>query len=234
MSKLHHIGVILDGNRRFAKRLMKQPWKGHEWGSGKVREFLKWCRETEIKHATLYSFSVQNFSRPKIEFEYLMKMFHKEFMDMVDNPEHDVHKNRVHVKAIGRLWMLPEKVQEAIKKAEAATKDYKDFHLNVAIAYGGQEEITDAITDIAKKIKEGLITPNDIDLDLIKNSLYTGKPYPDLIMRTGGERRLSNFMPWQSAYSELVFLEKMWPELQKEDFFDVVRDFERRDRRFGR
>jgi tritrans,polycis-undecaprenyl-diphosphate synthase [geranylgeranyl-diphosphate specific] len=234
MEKLHHIGVILDGNRRFAKRLMKQPWKGHEWGGKKVTEFLGWCKETDIRTATLYSLSVQNFSRPKIEFEFLMKTFEKEFLEIANNKTHEAHKNKVNVRAVGRLWMLPESVQEAIKKAEQATANYSDFHLNVAIAYGGQEEIVDAMTKIGEGIKTGKLQPSDIDEKLIKENLYTGQPSPDLILRTGGEKRLSNFMTWQSAYSELAFTDKLWPELQKKDFFNIVKDFQMRERRFGR
>jgi len=233
MNKINHIGVILDGNRRFAKRLMKNPWKGHEWGGEKVKEFLGWCREANIRTATLYTFSVQNFSRPKEEFEFIMKQLEKGFREISDDPNHEAHKNKVRVKAIGRLWMLPELVQKAIRKAEQATKDYDKYHLNVAVAYGGQEELTDAMTKIGKMIKLGQIQPSDIDKNMIKQSLYTGQPYPDLILRTGGEHRLSNFMPWQSAYSELAFTDKLWPEIQKKDFLDVIKDFQARDRRFG-
>jgi len=233
MNKIHHIGVILDGNRRFAKRLMKAPWKGHEWGGEKVKEFLGWCKEADIRTTTVYSFSVQNFSRPKVEFEFLMKQFEKEFLRIAEDPNHEAHKDKVKIKAIGRLWMLPESVQSAIKKAEHATKDYEKYNLNIAIAYGGQEELADAMTKIGEQIKAGKIQPSDVDMDLIKKSLYTGQPHPDLILRTGGEKRLSNFMTFQSAYSELAFTEKLWPELQKKDFFDVVKDFQIRDRRFG-
>jgi tritrans,polycis-undecaprenyl-diphosphate synthase [geranylgeranyl-diphosphate specific] len=233
MSEIKHIGVILDGNRRFAKRLMKEPWKGHQWGGEKVKELLSWCKEANIHTATLYSFSVQNFSRPKAEFEFLMKNFEKEFLKIAEDSNHVAHKDKVKVKAIGRLWMLPEFVQKAIKKAEEATSKYNDYHLNIAIAYGGQEEITDAMTKIGEQIKAGKIQPSDIDENTIKKFLYTGQPYPDLILRTGGEKRLSNFMAWQSAYSELAFTEKLWPELQKQDFFNVLKDFHVRERRFG-
>lgn len=232
---IRHIGVILDGNRRFAKRLMLQPWKGHEWGSKKVNEFLNWCKEANIQQATLYSFSVQNFSRPKHEFKFIMNVFEKEFLDISNNKKHDAHKNKVNVKVIGRKWMLPEKVQKAIELAENTTANYNNFFLKLAIAYGGQEEITDAVTDIAEKVKQGKLDPSQIDSEVIKNSLYDkNATYPELILRTGGEKRLSNFLPWQSAYSELAFLDKMWPEIQKQDFFSVLNDFKNRQRRFGR
>lgn len=231
---LNHIAFTLDGNRRFAKRLMKAPWKGHEWGAKKVREVLEWCKEAGVKVVTLYSFSIQNFNRPKIEFDFLMNLFEKEFLAIRDK-EHDVHKNKIRVKVIGRTYMLPEKVQKAIKEAEEATKDYGDFQVNFAIAYGGQEEITDAVKEIAGKITEGILKPSEITEELVRHSLYTnGTPYPDLVIRTGGERRISNFLLWQSAYSELAFVDECWPEFSKQEFLRVIEDFKNRERRFGR
>ncbi len=230
-----HIGVILDGNRRFARRLMLQPWKGHEWGAKKVREFCEWCKELGIKRATFYSFSIQNFNRPKEEFNFLMDLFEKHFKEIAEKKNKDVIENEINIKAIGRIWMLPEKVQKAIIGAEEAKKNYNKFFLNFAIAYGGQEEITDAVLEIAKKVSAGLLKPELINEDLVRHTLYTnGQPYPDLIIRTGGERRISNFLLWQSAYSEFIFLEQAWPELTKEDFFAAIEDFQKRERRFGR
>lgn len=229
-----HIAIILDGNRRFAKRLLKAPWKGHEWGAKKVRDVLGWCNEIGIKVATLYSFSIQNFSRPKAEFNYLMNLFEKEFLSILDKG-HDVHKNKIRVKVIGRVYMLPKKVQIAIKKAENATKKYKDFLVNFAVAYGGQEEITDAVKSIAKKVAKGILKPYQVNENLIRHSLYTnGTPYPDLVIRTGGEKRISNFLLWQSAYSELIFIDKCWPEITKRDFTKAIKEFQSRQRRFGR
>ncbi|MCD6476652.1 MAG: di-trans,poly-cis-decaprenylcistransferase [Candidatus Aenigmarchaeota archaeon] len=234
MNALKHIGVIMDGNRRLAKRLMKNPWKGHEYGANKVKDFLKWCHELGIKCITLYAFSIQNFNRPKREFNYLMKLFEREFLDIC-NKNHEAHKYKVRIKALGRINLLPKKVQMAIKKAEQATKNYNKFLLNFAIAYGGQEEIVDAIKKIALKVKKGLIKPASINESLVKKSLYTnGQPYPDLIIRTGGEKRVSNFMLWQGAYSELYFIDKMWPEITKRDFMKAIKDFEKRQRRFGK
>jgi len=230
-----HIGIILDGNRRFAKRLMLEPWKGHEWGAEKVKELLNWCKGTSVKYLTLYSLSAQNiFSRPKMEMDFLFKIFEKEFAEIAKKT-HDAHKNRVRVKVIGRLNLLPKSLQSAIKKAEESTKNYKDYFLNLAIAYGGQEEITDAIIGIAKKVSAGAIEPRQINEDLIRHSLYTnGTPYPDMIIRTGGEKRLSNFLLWQSAYSELFFVDKMWPEFTKENFLSAIEEFKQRQRRFGK
>ena len=229
-----HIGVIMDGNRRFAKRLMKQPWKGHEWGSEKAREFLGWCREMGVRHITMYAFSVQNFNRPKKEFDYIMKLFEQEFKQILVDMEHDAHKYKVRIRFLGRIHMLPKNLQALFKKVEDATQNYNNYFLNLAIAYGGQEEITDAVIKIARELSAGLIKPNAINEELIRHSLYTnGQPYPDLIIRTGGERRLSNFMLWQGAYSELFFIDKMWPEITKRDFKKAVGDYQSRQRKFG-
>jgi len=228
-----HIAVILDGNRRFARKLMRAPWMGHVWGSRKVREFLGWCRDLGIKYATLYAFSIQNFNRPKKEFDYLMRLFEKEFNAIAD-PKHDAHKYGVHVRFLGRVTMLPAAVQAAIRTAEKATARYTNYFVNIAVAYGGQEEITDAIKGLAVKVAKGMLKPAAINEELIRHSLYTdGTPYPEMVLRTGGESRLSNFMLWQSAYSELVFIKKPWPQLTKNDFTDAVREFQLRERRFG-
>ncbi|MBU3957499.1 MAG: di-trans,poly-cis-decaprenylcistransferase [Nanoarchaeota archaeon] len=230
-----HIGIILDGNRRFAKRLMLRPWKGHEWGAEKVKELLRWCKGTGVKYLTLYSLSAQNiFSRPKREMNFLLKIFEREFSEIAKK-SHEAHKNKVRVKVIGRTNILPKSLQDAIAKAEKSTKNYNDYFLNLAVAYGGQEEITDAIIGIAKKVSAGAIKPEQINEELISRSLYTdGTPYPDMIIRTGGEKRLSNFLLWQSAYSELFFVDKLWPEFTKEDFLKTIEEFKQRQRRFGK
>jgi len=228
-----HIAVILDGNRRFAKKLMRAPWMGHVWGAKKVREFLGWCRELGIKYATLYAFSIQNFNRPKKEFDYLMKLFEKDFRSITD-PKHDVHKYGVRVRFLGRIGMLPPAVQAAIRAAEKATARYTNYFVNIAVAYGGQEEITDAVKGLAVKVAKGLLKPAAINEELIRHSLYTdGTPYPEMIIRTGGERRLSNFLLWQSAYSELVFIDRAWPDIRKNDFVGAMKEFQARERRFG-
>lgn len=228
-----HIAVILDGNRRFAKKLMKAPWMGHAWGARKVRDFLGWCRDLGIRYATLYAFSIQNFNRPKKEFDYLMRLFEKEFNAIAD-PKHDAHKYGVRVRFLGRVSMLPAAVQAAIRTAEKATARYTNYFVDIAVAYGGQEEITDAVRGLAMKVANGTLKPVAINEEMIRHSLYTdGTPYPEMILRTGGERRLSNFLLWQSAYSELVFVDRTWPDLKKSDFVSAVRDFQSRERRFG-
>jgi tritrans,polycis-undecaprenyl-diphosphate synthase [geranylgeranyl-diphosphate specific] len=228
-----HVAIIMDGNRRFAKRLMKKPWKGHEWGAKKIASVIEWCKELGIKYITIYALSIQNFDRPKREFNFLMKLFEKEFLALC-NPNHKVHKYKVRVKAIGRIRLLPKRVQSAIKKAEKATKKYKECFLNISIAYGGQEEILDMIKKIIKKVSKEKLKLEDVDKNLIKNNLYSDFPYPDLIIRTGNRQRLSNFLLWQSAYSEIFFVKKMWPEFSKNDFLSVIEEFQERKRSFGR
>ena len=226
-----HIGIILDGNRRFARRLMKKPWEGHSLGFDKVKKLLGWCSKLGIKEVTLYCFSIQNFNRPKKEFNYLMNQFERAFNEVAESKE--VHENRIRINAIGRIHLLPEKVQKAIRKAENATKNYKDSMMNIAIAYGGREEIVDAVKKIGRLIEDGKITDSEINEELIQNSLYN-KDEPDLIIRTGGERRTSNFLIWQSNYSEWIFVEKMWPEFEEEDLITCIKDFRKRERRFGK
>ncbi len=229
-----HVAIILDGNRRFAKRLMKKPWEGHNWGAKKVRELMKWCSEKKLHYITLYSFSIQNMERPKKEFEFLMKLFEREFKEIA-KPDHEVHEYGIKVNVIGRINLLPKNVRDAIKSAENATKNYNNYFLNLALAYGGQEEITDAVRKIAKDVAANKIKTKQINENLIRKNLYAGDiPYPDMIIRTGGEKRLSNFLLWQCAYSELFFIDKMWPEITKKDFFKALKDFEKRKRRFGR
>ncbi|WP_292459299.1 polyprenyl diphosphate synthase [Methanothermococcus sp.] len=230
-----HIGVIMDGNRRMAKIMGDKPIRGHYIGAKKVREFVGWCVGLNIKIITLYSFSLENFNRPKDEVDELMDLFEREFRKIADDK--DVHKYKIHIKAIGRIELLPERVREAIDYAENKTKDYDNYFVNVAIAYGGQQEIVDAIKKIAQKIKNNEMDVEDITVETISKHLYTSHlphPNPDLIIRTSGEERISNFLIWQSSYSELYFCETYWPKFRKIDFLRSIRDYQRRQRRFGK
>ena len=226
-----HVGIILDGNRRFAKRLMLEPWKGHEYGKEKLKKLFEWCKEFGVRELTLYCFSMQNFNRPKREFDYLMNIFVTAANEAVNDEK--VHKNKIRIRVIGRKHLLPEKVQEALTKLEEATKDYNDYVFNLALAYGGREEIIDGIKKLAQDVKEGKVNVEDINEEMFKKYLYLADE-PDLIIRTGGEQRTSNFLPWQSIYSEWIFLKKMWPEFEKEDFEWCLNEFAKRERRFGR
>lgn len=231
MSVPKHIGIIMDGNRRFSKRLMLKPWKGHEWGAKKVENVLKWCKELGIRELTLYTFSVQNFNRPKDEFDHLMNIFKKNFDKLMDEKKADEYGVRINV--IGRLWMFPEDVQERLYKVMEQTKNNDKYILNFAMAYGGREEVIDAVQKIAQKVKKGELDIKDINAETFSDALYL-KDEPELIIRTGGERRTSNFLPWQSTYSEWLFIDKMWPEFEKEDFIMAIDDYKNRKRRFGR
>ncbi len=232
MSKIKHVGIILDGNRRFAKRLMLEPWKGHEYGAEKVKKLFEWCKELDINELTLYAFSMQNFNRPKQEFDFLMDLFVKMFDELAEN-DAEVHKNKVKIRFIGRTYLFPEKVQQGIKKLEEMTKNYSDYIVNFALAYGGREEIVDAVKRVGRLIEEGKITDEEITEDLISKNLYMADE-PDLIIRTGGDKRTSNFLIWQSHYSEWFFIEKTWPEFEKEDFLQIIEEFKQRERRFGK
>jgi len=226
-----HIGIILDGNRRFAKRLMLQPWKGHELGFEKLKKLFKWCKELDIKEITLYCFSMQNFNRPKKEFDYLMNLFEKGFNEVLTNK--DIHKDKIKINIIGRHYLFPEKVQKQIKKVIELTKDYNNYKINIAIAYGGREEIIDAVKKIAEKVKNKELDIKNINEETFSENLYLNSN-PDLIIRTGGDRRTSNFLPWQSIYSEWFFLEKTWPEFEKQDLINVIEEYKNRKRRFGK
>jgi len=230
-----HIGIILDGNRRFAIELMRRPWAGHRLGMLKARDVLRWACEKGIKYMTAYTLSLENlFKRPKKELKLILNYIGKEAENILNNKDHIVHKFNVQVRFIGRKYLLPRALQEKMKSVEKMTKKYNKHFLNIAVAYGGQQELVDAMRKIIKKISKGIIKPNELDEAVIKENLYTnGQPYPDLIIRTGGEVRLSNFLSFQSAYSELIFTEKKWPEMTKRDFESALEEFERRQRKFG-
>ncbi len=227
----NHIGIIMDGNRRFAKRLMAKPWQGHEWGAKKLEQVLSWCQEYKIKEITIYTFSMQNFNRPKKEFDFLMKLFSENFNKLKDDKR--IYENKIRINVIGRLWLFPEHVRNSLYEIMELTKDHDKHIVNFAMAYGGQEEVIDAAIKIAEKVKKGELDIKDINEEVFKKNLYTPDE-PDLIIRTGGEKRVSNFMSYQGAYSEYIFVEKMWPDLEKEDFAMCLEEYAERKRRFGK
>ena len=226
-----HVAIILDGNRRFSKRLMMKPWKGHEWGAKKIKSVLDWCKEFDIRELTLYTFSVENFNRPKKEFNYLMSLFREGFDKLKDDPR--IYKNKIKVNVIGRIWMFPKDVQERMNYIIEKTKNHDKNIINFAMAYGGRHEVVDAVKKIAEQLKKGKLKIEDINEESFSRNLYMADE-PDLIIRTGGEKRLSNFLPLQGAYSELIFLDKMWPEFEKEDFIYCMEEYSKRERRFGK
>ena len=225
-----HIALILDGNRRWAKALGKMPWDGHKAGFDKLKNLFKWARELDIKELSMYCFSVQNFNRDPKEVKFLMEIFERAAKDLVKDKE--IHDNKVKVRFIGRLEMLPEKVQKAAQEAMEATKDYDNYIINFCVAYGGREEINDAVRKVVKDVKNGKI--EEIDDKTFKNYLYLNSD-PDIVIRTSGEYRLSNFLTWHTTYSEWFFLEKNWPDFSKEDLVNCIEDFkDGRSRRFGK
>ncbi len=227
-----HLAIIMDGNRRFAVSHGLLVTEGHEHGREKLEELLDWCLETGIRILTVYALSTENLSRPKEEVDRLMELFTQAFRDIAVDDR--VHRHRIRVRAIGNRSVLPRGVQEAIAVAEAATKDYDQYSYNVAIAYGGREEILRAIRHLAVEVKAGRLDPEAIDQKMVASQLYTAElPDPDLIFRTSGEERISNFLLWQSAYAELYFADVLWPGLTKLDFLRAIRSFQLRRRHYG-
>lgn len=231
-----HIGIILDGNRRYAISIMKNPWYGHKLGIRKARDVLEWTCNAGIKYLTAYVLSLENYySRPQRERKAILKYLGEEMDDVIKDKDHVVNKRNVRVRFIGSTHILPAKIRNKIKRVELATTNNKKHHMDIALAYGGRQEIVDATREILLKGLKGIIKPSDLNENLIKQHLYTnGHPYPDLILRTGGEQRLSNFLAFQSAYSELIFTDRRWPELTKKDFDETLQEFSRRKRRFGK
>ncbi len=226
-----HIGIILDGNRRFAKRLMMEPWRGHELGAEKIEKLFDWCKELGIKEMTLYCFSLENFNRPKKEFDFLMKIFKKEFSRLKEDKR--LHEDKIRLRFIGKTELFDLELQKIIKELEEVTKNYDNYKVNFALGYGGRQEIVDATKKIVEQVKNGELNIDQIDEDIFKKNLYLNS-YPDLIIRTS-ESRLSGFLPFQSAYSEIIFLpNKLWPEFTKQDLLDCIDEFKERERRFGK
>ncbi len=232
--KLEHIAIIMDGNRRWATEKELNPWLGHKKGADTVENLLEWCELLGVKFVTLYTFSTENFNRIPEEIEEIMKIAEEKFRKLLTNER--IHRNKVHVKVIGQVNLLPESLQELISEVEIATSNYKNQFLNFAFAYGGRAEILNATKNIAKKVKKGDLKLDDINEATFEKYLYTShmpNQEPDLIIRTSGEERLSGFLLWQSAYSELAFLDVYWPDFRLIDLLRAMRTFQIRKRRFG-
>jgi len=208
---------------------------GHWQGADAVENLLDWCEEFDIKIITLYVLSVENLDRKDVELEYLYNLIKNRLEKLYNDPR--IHRNKMRVKAIGKIDLLPEPIKDVLRKLDDATKDYNDHFLNIAIAYGGQNELVDAIKKIGGKIKNGTLDVDKIDKEEIEANLYTAhlpQSSPDMILRTSGEKRLSGFLIWQSAYSELVFMDIFWPEFRKIDLMRAIRTFQERKRRIGK
>jgi len=226
-----HIAIILDGNRRYAKKLGLSPWEGHKFGAEKIKDILKWCRELGVEELTLYTFSVDNFKRPEAEKKAIFELFMKNISGMKNSKE--LKKNDVRVRFIGRLEMFPESIQREMHEVMEQTKNNSRFKINFAMAYSGRAEITDAFKKIIQKIKNKEINEKDIAESLISENLYLSSA-PDILIRPGGEKRISDFLLWQNSYTELFFIDKLWPEFEKEDLIKIIEEFKSRERRFGK
>jgi len=222
--KLNHVGIILDGNRRFAKSLGWNPWKGHEKGSENVEKLLEWIQKTDIKELTLYCFSIDNFNRDAREVEFLMKIFKKYLRKL--KKEKQIHEKKVRIRIIGKKELFDSELQKLMSELEEMTKDYEGYKLNFALGYGGRQEIVEAV----KKLVD---SGEEINEDNLQKNLWLSEE-PELIIRTSGEKRLSNFLTWQSIYSEWIFLDKTWPEFTESDLNDCIEEFYNRQRRFGK
>jgi short-chain Z-isoprenyl diphosphate synthase len=232
-----HIGIILDGNRRHGRsRGITEPREVYDIGANKLDEVLEWCAELAIPTVTLWVFSTDNFQRPAAEVSGILASIEAKLTALACDPE--IHRRRVRVRAIGCLALLPEPVLAAIRAAECATSAYNGLELNIAVAYGGRQEITDAVRAMLCRMAEKQATLaeaiEEITPEAIASHLYTaGLPDPDLIIRTSGEIRLSGFLLWQSAHSEFYFTDVLWPAFRKIDFLRAIRSFQQRRRRFG-
>lgn len=229
----HHVAVIMDGNRRFAKEFGLTTTEGHIKGKDKLEEVLDWCMELGIKVLTVYAFSTENLHRDLDEVDSLMKLFEDNFYRLGDDER--VHEHGIRVRVLGQKDLLPDRVKKAIDYAETRTAGYSNYYYNIATAYGSRQEIIMAIKRIAQKVKDGELEVEEITEKTFSNFLYTADfPDPDLILRTSGEERISNFLLWQLAYSELYFTDVYWPGFRKIDFLRAIRSYQLRQRRFGK
>ncbi len=227
-----HLAIIMDGNRRFARAEGLDIQDGHAKGRDTLEELLDWCLELEIRILTVYALSTENLSRPKEEIEGLMDLFDRALRQIAVDER--VHRHQIRVRVIGNRDLLPSQVREAIAIAENATSGYSKYLYNVALGYGGRDEIVEAIRSLAREVRDGHLSPEQIDSEAVSRHLYTKDlPDPDLIFRTSGEERISNFLLWQSAYAELYFSDVLWPGLTRLDFLRAIRSFQERRRRYG-
>jgi tritrans,polycis-undecaprenyl-diphosphate synthase [geranylgeranyl-diphosphate specific] len=229
-----HIGIILDGNRRWASINLYSRRFGHWIGAKNAEHILEWCHDLKIKAVTLYILSTENLQREPEELRELFEVVENKLRDLRNDER--IYRYRVKVKALGKQELLPESIRSIIKDLESTTMEFDTHFLNIAIAYGGRTEILDGVREIAQKVREGRLNPNDIDRLTLEKHLYTAhlaNPEPEMIIRTSGEERLSGFLLWQGAYSELVFMDVYWPDFRKIDLMRAIRTYQKRGRRFG-
>ncbi|MCK5782381.1 MAG: isoprenyl transferase [Flavobacteriales bacterium] len=226
-----HVAIIMDGNGRWAKKQGKFRVFGHRAGVKAVREAVEGAAEVGVKFLTLYAFSTENWNRPKLEVEALMSLLLSSLKDELET----LTKNNIKLKIIGDISKLPSKNQRELTSVVEKTKDNDRMTLILALSYSSKVEIIDSIKSIAQKVKDGIVDLSDIDESLVSNNLYTaGIPDVDLMIRTSGETRISNFLLWQIAYAELFFLDILWPDFRKKNLYESILDYQNRERRFGK
>ncbi len=227
---LEHLAIIMDGNRRWAKSLGKSVKDGHKAGADKLSEVIDWCIEFNIKYLTVYAFSVENWKRDEKEINDIMSLLRKYLFSKED----DFKSKNIKIKTIGSKDNIDSDIVKQISKIEERTKNNTSIQVNIAFNYSGRQEIVNITKNISKLISNGDIKVNDIDEKLISNNLYYGGiPDPDLVIRTGGELRVSNFLLWEIAYSEFYFTDVFWPDFSKELLSDIINNFKKRERRYG-
>ena len=225
-----HVAVIMDGNGRWAKQRGQPRLFGHRAGADSLRAVLRACRDHGVEYLTVYAFSTENWVRPKDEVGGLMSLL-KTFLK---KDEHELHENQVRLRVTGRLQDLPKAVRSELQRVMDATRHYGKWHLILALSYGGRTEIADAVRAIAQKAKDGQLDPAAIDESTISRHLYLPDvPDPDLMIRTSGELRLSNFLLWELSYAEFYFTETLWPDFREPHFAEALAEYSRRQRRFG-
>ncbi len=226
-----HVAIIMDGNGRWAKKRLLNRVKGHEQGADTVRSIVRTSREIGIKALTLYAFSTENWQRPKAEVQALMMLLER----FLKSEKAELMENGIRLGAIGQIDRLPEKTLGALEDVMTATAGNEGMRLNLALSYGGRAELLQMVSRIARKAKDGEIDPDAIDEGMVADHLYTrGMPDPDILIRTSGEMRLSNFLLWQVAYAEIFVTDTLWPDFSREEYIQILEAYQRRDRRFGK
>lgn len=220
---IKHIGVIMDGNRRWAKaHLLQTVLGGHEKGANKFIEFCEWCKDYNIEHITAFIFSYENWNRSSQEVQGLFKLMEHVYINKIDY----CIQNKMHIHPVGNMELLSPKARKTLMEAEEKTRNTDDFKLHAAISYGGRDEYVRMAKKIAQDVKEGKLEPDQIDQALVRSYLDMGDaPDIDLVIRTGGDKRLSGFFPWHTSYSELYFLDVLWPDLSREMFDEVINQY---------
>ena len=225
-----HIAIIMDGNRRWARAQGKPAGFGHKAGAKTLEKIVRYANEIGLEYITVYAFSTENWKRAEDEVNTLMMLL----QSYLDDYSKRADSENIKVKILGDITALSQGMQKSIINCMERTKDNTGITFNIALNYGGRSEIVRAVQKIAEKVKENKINLDDIDEDLISNNLYTvGQPDPDLVIRTSGEIRLSNFLPWQVVYSEFLFINKNWPDFSEEDLDNAIIEYQKRTRKFG-